>query len=186
MGYNVKAGVVERYASTLEQIKVCLEAGKPAIFTVDHPAHLAKLRDQLHWFLRCAKIFTDEAGGRYADLRDRVKVNVNWQERCISVAAMTGVPGQVVSSLLATPSHMAERDVLRVLAASSDAEPVVLYYSPSPLYKGDEWFIATVQQLGYTVEVHETDEFMVSKGLGSITCVATRKAKRSAFDIIKR
>lgn len=186
MGYNVKPGVVERYASTLEQIRICVESGKPAIFPVDHPAHLARLRDQLHWFLRCAKIFTDEAGGRYAGLRDQVRVTVDWQARAVTVAAITVVAKSHFASLVATPTKPTERDVLRILESSSDEQPIVVYYTPTPLYPGDEWLIAQVNNLGYNVEIHETDEFMVSQGLESMTCVATRKAKRSAFDIIKR
>lgn len=176
MGYNVKPGVVEKYHDTLEEIKQSIDAGRPIVYTELHPAHLARRRDQIHWFLRCAKVFPNEAGGRYANLRDRVKVSIDWTNRCVMVVSTTAGPSN--RPISAKPTDPDEREILHLLRTDADREVIVQSFTPSSSYQGDDWLEQEGSKLGFEVIV---------VGDGPFSCVAKRnKPKRSAFDIIKR
>lgn len=182
MGYNVKPGVVDRYAGTLETIKQALDSGNAATFTVAHPAHLARLRDQLHWFLRCSKLFPDEAQGRYVDLRDRCTVSVDWEQRCVLVQAKSQgrrAPALVQSEI------MNEHDILLMLDRTTQ-EMIALDFTPSKEYKGDDWLIAECTKVGYELSIME---FTEDDGplAGNKSYVAKRaKPKSGGFSILDR
>lgn len=183
MGYNVKPGVVNRYADTLESIKRALDSGNDATFTVAHPAHLSRLRDQLHWFLRCAKIFPEEAQGRYADLRDRCTISVDWEQRCVLVQAKS--LGKRAPSL-AQSEAMNEHDVLLMLSKTTE-DLLSLSFTPSKDYKGDEWLAGECLKHSYKLSILEfgEDDGPLA-GTKSYTAKRTRSQSDGAFGILGR
>lgn len=179
MGYNKRPGVVEKYQQTLEEIKQALDSGNSVKYEVMHPAHLARMRDRLHWFLGCAKVFLNECNGRYADLRDRAKVSVVWEERCVIVTSSNVSP--IAAPVAAQPS---ERDALRQLKHSKE-DMKALDFTPSPSYPGDEWFRQEINKLGWTLNIEENDPYFVSQGAPPKVYIAMRdQPKGSAFDFL--
>jgi hypothetical protein len=116
----------------------------------------------------------DECGGRYRDLRSLVTVSDDTAGPSVIVK-----PKQLHSPLsyVARPRDPDESDLLRILKEDRDRPVIVQGFTPSDAYEGDEWLEAQGERLGYSVMV---------VGDGPFSCIAKRKAKRSAFDIIKR
>lgn len=145
MGYNQRPGVAEKHKDTLEQIKVCIDQGIAAQFTASHPAHLPRLRDKLHWILRCAKTFKDEVGGKYAALRDQVQVSVDWDNSVVTVQSTLASEIQV--------QHVApdERAVLAEVSDLPDTTSVhILNFKPTPGYSLDQ-LDSELQSRGWTI-----------------------------------
>lgn len=174
MAYYIRKGLVEENKETLEAIHLSISAGKPITFPLRHVMQVAGFRNWINKILRACTMLPDECGGRYRELRSLVTVSDDTLGPSVIVK-----PKQVHSPLsyVVQPRNPDERDVLRVLEGDRDRPVIAITFAPSPDYEGDEWLEAEGTRLGYEVMV---------VGNGPFSCVAKRKAKRSAFDILKR
>jgi hypothetical protein len=176
MGYYTRQGMVEERKDLLEKILTAVSEGRTLEYPCLHILHLPKQAYQINNLLRACTLLPEECGGRYATLRSLVEVSQDIATSSILIRPKQGgIPFAIAMIKATDPS---ERDVLRVLSTDRDRPVIVHAFTPSSEYTGDEWLEKEGDRLGYEIIIVGNDP--------PFQCIAKRRPKRSAFDIIKR
>lgn len=147
MGYNPRPSTVTKFAPVLEDIKAAIDSGRE----INFPAPLEEIprrRDRLHDILNSAKRFPQREGGRYADLRDRTEVSVDWDAQAI-VVRPKHTRQQMASR---APS---EFDAAKQLSGGDEA--YTLQFKPSSGFDPEYFDRLIREQYGYTIKAKEDD-----------------------------
>jgi hypothetical protein len=174
VAYYIRKGLVEENRDFIEAIFISISEGRPIEFPVRHIMQVSGFRNWVNKLLRACTMLPDECGGRYRELRSLVTVSDNTLGPSVIVKPKDI---RLPMNYIVKPSDPSERDAIHAMERDHDKPVVIQTFTPSPDYLGDDWLITQGDKLGYEVSI---------VGNGPFACVAKRRPKRSAFDIIKR
>lgn len=95
MAYTITPGTVTANRDLLEVIKQAVDTGQQVTLDVES-GRVSAERYRLHGILTAAKVLADECEGRYADLRDRTQVSVQYMRgKTVFVVGPKAMPAGV-------------------------------------------------------------------------------------------